>query len=1804
MRALALLPLATAAFGAYTFYYSDSFGSINLSNWSQNGVLTTSAAGLTSADAAGGSLISRVAVPDGSSEYHIRTQLRLASAGGSYIHYLRANDWSMLGPSPDGAFLAAELRGLTGSYNYNATLAISRRVNGVYTELATMAVGVKYDTTMESVLTAAGQVMVYINGVLVYGPGGGGVASGKPGVGVMNAPAGNGILSVDLGPLDRTAPGAVSASTVATSGLPTRVDFQWKGSEDNVNGIGISRYVITRNGTGLAAVRAGLFSDTTVAAGTSYAYTIQPVDRHNNYGTATGVTVVTPAAGTGDSRRVGVKANSPTWGSHGEQIDLFSGNVNFTLPLVTGTRRDGSKVTLGLNYNSQNWRKDAGGLWNLGRDTGYGYGWNLSAGTLRPHYSDFWTVHHYTYTDETGAEYRLDYYSGGTWRSTDGTFARYEDAAARLWFLDGTSRYYFCVSGEGEPDAGTLYPQLFYDRNGNSISIQYKPGIGAGTGNTSGRIESIADPRGSAGAPVFDFQYSADPLPRLTSITNRINTGEAYTFTYAANQALTAPIAPYTQFGTTHLLTSVSVTNLGLSHSFQYGANNAGELVKVTYPYGADTQWNYVDFAFGNGRTLREVNGRWLRPQAGATQWYYAITPSNSGTPQNCHQGRVVLDANGIDDRLWSFQTNPAVFNYGLPVSVQERTNSPSLKVLATREFTFTQFSAGNIYLSETRTRLDPGTAFEKSSRSTNTLDSHGNLLDQKVYAFGIDTTPARTYTHGYISSYGYRLFGLRLWSDVTEGTTTKRLAEYEYDGRSSALCPAGSTNLVDIQPGPVYWHDGGYGLSYLARGNPTWVKSLGKPGSCLSYDIAGNVVKAQDLLGHRVDFTLGAASNWSLPSAVTPNGETNLASSYQWNSFFGLAQNVNPNNSTAAFTYDTMARPATTTSPHGAVTNYSYATATEGSVTTATTNGKWVKTTTDGLGRTIRAEKGYGTTTVSVVETEYGPCACSATGKVKRVSQPYAPGGTKYWTEFEYDARGRTVKVTPPGSAGFTTYLYEGNTVKVTDPAGKWKKHTMDSLGRLLKVTEPRPGGGGATDDTDYEFNLVDKLTRVTMVRGGTTQLRDFAYDSDMRLSSVTQPENGTVSYTYNTDGRVATKTDARNQRVAYSYDAYGRTSMMQRYPVAGGAEDMAQRTTFTYDTGTGANLWGRLAKVTYGVTGAASESYSYRPSGLVAMKQLTVGTGGLANLGVEYYWDNEGRPTSMEYPQLGKLNNGGYQWQPVKALNYGYDSAGRLNRIYYPGTSAVDYANSAQYNPAGQLTALTRAAGITIDAGTWLPTGATSYQTESFQFNVLGQMTRQTGAGADVEYRFSSTANDGRLWQRKDWISGEEVSYAYDELGRLISAATTGPEWGLAWVYDGFGNRLQQNVTKGSGYSVQMTVNAANNRLSGTGFVFDSNGNQTGWPSGGGSATAAYDVENRLVSVTTPNGVESYAYSVRNERLWKQAQGQEKTYFLYGAFGELVGSYRTCTSGTSTFFCEGKERVYFAGRLILSENVGVTADRLGSVVSGMRYYPYGEQVGGATAEEREKFGTYWRDSISGLDYARNRYYGSTWGRFTSADPYVMSGGLGNPQGWNRYAYVENDPVNYGDPSGLEKEPTFSITTYLISVTVTATLRPATRPPDQIQWGFFNAHGVDPDVYYAMREEPTRSEAGIGTNPGKLDSVAEPAPDPPGPQAESRVDCIRRIHREVDQNFEPFESSIREKAYAIAKNMSLVLSIAGLIGGGFAAGPPGALVGTAGGAVFGFITPFLYAHLAEVMIAAGKLAIANQRIDAECPSQ
>lgn len=59
-------------------------------------------------------------------------------------------------------------------------------------------------------------------------------------------------------------------------------------------------------------------------------------------------------------------------------------------------------------------------------------------------------------------------------------------------------------------------------------------------------------------------------------------------------------------------------------------------------------------------------------------------------------------------------------------------------------------------------------------------------------------------------------------------------------------------------------------------------------------------------------------------------------------------------------------------------------------------------------------------------------------------------------------------------------------------------------------------------------------------------------------------------------------------------------------------------------------------------------------------------------------------------------------------------------------------------------------------------------------------------------------------------------------------------------------------------------------------------------------------------------------------------------------------------------------------------------------------------------------------RDSETGLDYFGARYYGSNMGRFMSPDPVVMMRQkLLDPQQWNMYSYVRNNPLRLVDENG-----------------------------------------------------------------------------------------------------------------------------------------------------------------------------------------
>jgi len=91
---------------------------------------------------------------------------------------------------------------------------------------------------------------------------------------------------------------------------------------------------------------------------------------------------------------------------------------------------------------------------------------------------------------------------------------------------------------------------------------------------------------------------------------------------------------------------------------------------------------------------------------------------------------------------------------------------------------------------------------------------------------------------------------------------------------------------------------------------------------------------------------------------------------------------------------------------------------------------------------------------------------------------------------------------------------------------------------------------------------------------------------------------------------------------------------------------------------------------------------------------------------------------------------------------------------------------------------------------------------------------------------------------------------------------------------------------------------------------------------------------------------------------------------------------------------------------------------------VSTVELDPWGGNTNRSSndAFQPHKFNNYERD-INQSDDAMFRRYNRWWSRFDQPDPFDGSYDLGNPQSLNRYAYAQNDPVNFMDTTGLDPE-------------------------------------------------------------------------------------------------------------------------------------------------------------------------------------
>ena len=99
---------------------------------------------------------------------------------------------------------------------------------------------------------------------------------------------------------------------------------------------------------------------------------------------------------------------------------------------------------------------------------------------------------------------------------------------------------------------------------------------------------------------------------------------------------------------------------------------------------------------------------------------------------------------------------------------------------------------------------------------------------------------------------------------------------------------------------------------------------------------------------------------------------------------------------------------------------------------------------------------------------------------------------------------------------------------------------------------------------------------------------------------------------------------------------------------------------------------------------------------------------------------------------------------------------------------------------------------------------------------------------------------------------------------------------------------------------------------------------------------------------------------------------------------------------------------------------SVRMTTDATGAVIQRYDFLPFGEPWDPQPNPDVRQFAGKERDTETGLDYFGARYYSSGSGRFTSVDPAVAwRATLVDPQLWNRYVYVRNNPFRFIDPDG-----------------------------------------------------------------------------------------------------------------------------------------------------------------------------------------
>lgn len=661
--------------------------------------------------------------------------------------------------------------------------------------------------------------------------------------------------------------------------------------------------------------------------------------------------------------------------------------------------------------------------------------------------------------------------------------------------------------------------------------------------------------------------------------------------------------------------------------------------------------------------------------------------------------------------------------------------------------------------------------------------------------------------------------------------------------------------------------------------------------------------------------------------------------------------------------------------------------------------------------------------------------------------SIPFFSGSAVYQQTYSLDVLGRLVAMQRPINSSntnpqSTNYAYAGRTTTVTDANGHAKTLVYDVNGWLRQVTDAK----GYVVTIGYD--AAGSRTSVTDNQGNTlwsTTAPAYAYGIAPMLLNFTDADRGTWTATsYDALGELTGWTDAKGQTFSAKYDALSR--MTDRFEPDAAGNGLYTR--WTWGTSASAHEIGQLNSVCVG-TGINPTACSPPGSGY-AESETYDGFARPYQRSIQIPQDGTYTYTRAYNSATGLLDTLTYPATPTGyqlKLQFAY-SSGLLQKITDVNTSVALWTGTA-VDARGHFSTETLGNGVvvnsTFDSVTgWLGkrtagvgSGSSALQNNSYLFDYVGNLTqRQDNNAAITENVYPDVLN------RLDHTVGDtNTNLTYDTTGRLAT-----------WQALGATPNVLDYTTQQAGctYYANAQPHAVRKSTQGqaaTSVCYDKNGNQTSQiVNGSQTASQTWTSYNQPAVVSAPsfNGSSTFSYDHNHQR-WLQVASyngsNETTEYIGGLLEKMTNS-----SGTAYryYVPAGNNLIVYndwntSAGLIVSY---VTTDHLGSsynisdkngnsilvngtsVVNekfsamGWNENTSGDEAKIAAVSRHEFTGQENMDNV-GMVNMNGRIFGASGGlTMLSPDPYIPD--PTDTRSYNRYAYVNYNPLTLADPTGF----------------------------------------------------------------------------------------------------------------------------------------------------------------------------------------